>query len=125
MSEMNVRSIEIEQEIELWLVIDRHPKGGNRKNYLRTILKLAKTNIGNIGNNGWQLWQIRASYGLANAKQIRASLGPAAQQLRASLGLAANEQIQEPEALGKERGCRDGNITRQSNCCFISYHFHV
>ena len=50
MSEMKVRSIEIEQEIELWLNIDRHPKGGNRKNYLRTILKMVKTIMGNIGN---------------------------------------------------------------------------
>ena len=75
---------------------------------------MAKTIMGNIGNIGWQLWQIRASYELANAKQIRASLWLAAQKLRASLGLAANEEIQEPEALGKERGCRDGNITRHS-----------
>ena len=64
MSEMKVRSIEIEQEISLWLVIDRLPKGGNRKNYLRTIIKLAKNIIGNmVGNMATtgQLYRIRAS----------------------------------------------------------------
>ena len=114
---MKVGSIEIEQEIRLCLGYRQTPQRGQQKELSTNHIEDGEDRNGQHrqhGNNGWQLWQIRASCGIANVKQIRASLGLAAQQLRASLGLAANEQIQEPEALGKEKGCRDGNITRHS-----------
>ena len=54
----------LKQEIELWLNVNRHPKGDNRKNNLRIILLMARTIMGNMATVG-NMMQIRSSYELA------------------------------------------------------------
>ena len=100
MSEMKVGSIEVEQEIRLCLGYRQTPQRGQQKELSTNHVEVGEDHNGQQRGNSRQQVQIRASYGLANAKQIRASLGPAAQQLRASLGLRASSKRADPGAGG-------------------------
>ena len=108
------RSMEVRlvKQIELWLYVTRHPKGGNRQNYLRTILMLAQTIMGNMQATVGNIVQIRASYGLANVNGLRASLELAAHVQTSgaggddSYGDGARDRSREEE---KKKGCRDDN----------------
>ena len=60
MSEMKVRLIKIGMKLNYDYMYSKHPKEGNRKNYLRTMLA-TKVNIGNMVATTVSIIQIRAS----------------------------------------------------------------